>query len=193
MKKLLVLSVALLLVLCACSAPSGSGSVTTSSPATTAAASAAATEAPKPSATVEATATPEPASAAPSGPQQDKGTLGNYEVAILDAALAKTYDGKPAVVITYEWKNNSDKAAAFITSILPKVFQDGVECSVAVLDLKSKVDIQAQMKQIKPGVTLKVFCAYGISDKTKPIQVEVAEIFTLDDSAKVVKEFSNLK
>ena len=143
----------------------------------------------KPEVTAAVEATPTPAA----GIQKDKGKVGDFEVAILSAALAKTYDGKPAVVVTYEWTNGSAKAAMFLTSVMPKVFQDGVECSVTILDLKSKIDINAQMKQIKPKIKQKVYCAYALSDKTKPIQVEVGDLFSFDDTIKVVRDFSNLK
>lgn len=122
------------------------------------------------------------------GTMQDKGELGKYAVEISSYKLAKDYEGKPAIVIEYQFTNNSDDAANFMTALNYKAFQDGIELETAIIADDNVYDSGASMKDIKTGKTLTVYSAYVLSDETKPVECEVTELISFDDK-KVVKTF----
>lgn len=111
--------------------------------------------------------------------QVGSGTLGDFDVEIIDFQRTKDHNDNPAVIINYAWTNNSDKATSFMFSIYGKVFQRGVECDIAVLMGTDDYDFELQMKEIEPGTTLTIQCAYVLSDAISPIEIQVAELFSL--------------
>lgn len=78
--------------------------------------------------------------------------LGKYQLEIKNARMTETYDGKPAVVITYGFTNNSDKPASFYVSIDENVYQNDIGLNEAII-LTSSDDYSSdnQRKEIKTG------------------------------------------
>ena len=99
-----------------------------------------------------------------------------YSVTIDGAEKVTDYGGDPAVVITYTWTNDSDKATSFIVALNAECFQNGVECSPAVV---SGLGTES-MNEVKPGATATVKRAYALTDSS-PITVEVSELLSMDD------------
>lgn len=189
MKKLIAVSLIIVLLLCGCSAGANAPAGTDAPEGTTEQTkqpAEATTEEPTTEPTEEAT--PEPTEAPALGKQENKGTLGDFDVEIVSATLDKTYDGNQAVVIEFLWKNNSDKAANFMFAVSPKVFQNGIECETAILDTGSEFDTNAALSDIKTGVEQKVWMAYVLQDKSK-IDVEVTELISFDDNTMIVRSF----
>ena len=123
------------------------------------------------------------------GPK-DSGTLGEYEVAIKDCEVTQDYDGKDAVVITYEFTNNSDDDASFDVAMMTKVFQDGVELehTSVYIDEESLEAVDGDcMKSIKPGNSLEVKTARALDNMSSPVEVEVEEF--LGNGDKLTKTF----
>lgn len=123
------------------------------------------------------------------GPK-DSGTLGEYEVAIKDCEVTQDYDGKDAVVITYEFTNNGDDAASFDVAMMTKVFQDGVELEYTsvYIDEESLEAVDDDcMKSIKPGNSLEVKTARVLDNTSSPVEVEVEEF--LGNGDKLTKTF----
>jgi hypothetical protein len=182
MKKLLTLSLAaalaLAMLLSACSAPAEAPATTQPAQTSEATTAPAATD----------TASEQPTDAPATGAVEGKGTVGDYDVEILDAAAAKSYDGKSAVVVHLKWKNNSDESVSFMLAASTKVFQNGVECAITVLDAKSDIDTLAATKEVKPGAEQEVWMAYSVEDDSK-IDVEVSELFTLGEGTTITKSF----
>lgn len=121
--------------------------------------------------------------------QQGKGTLGDYTVEIKDATLTEDYDGKPALVVTYGFTNNSDAEQSFMVAISDEAYQDGVELQTTIPAIGSDIDTSTQMSNIKPGASIDVTAIYGLSNTTSDVEVELSELISLSD-AKVVKTFS---
>ncbi len=111
-----------------------------------------------------------------------EGELGDYYVKILDIALAEDYEGKPAVIVTYNWTNNGDDAANFAFAFSAQVFQGGVECETAIIMDSDVYNADNYMKDIKPGVSLDIQLAYVLQDSQTPIEVEVSELISFDDA-----------
>lgn len=117
----------------------------------------------------------------------DSGTLGKYEVAIKDASLAKDYEGNPAMIVTFSFKNNSDKAQSFTTSIHDIAYQDGVQLSTGVV-VQDNSPYEDSIKNVQPGTTLEVKQVYKLSNTSSPVQVEASEIISFSNE-KVAKTF----
>lgn len=122
--------------------------------------------------------------------QEDKGnTLGDYVVEMKSARLAKDFEGKDIVIVTYGFTNNNAESKAFTYVIDDKVYQNGIECAKCYFaDESANYQDENQSKAIKTGATLDIEVAYNLNDMTTPIEVEVAELFSLSDK-KITKTF----
>lgn len=117
------------------------------------------------------------------GSADGSGTLGDYYVEIKGAAFDKDYEGNSAIVITYSWTNNSENTTNASVALFCKAFQDGVQIDSASLSSSNKnYDSEAEWRDIRPGTTLDVQCAFKTDNKTSPIEVEISEAFSFSDS-----------
>ncbi len=109
------------------------------------------------------------------------GDLGDYHVEIKGASLTKDYEGKSAIVITYAWTNNSDDTTSAMVSIGNKAFQDGVQLESAVIVGDDSYDAEASMKDVRPGTTIDVQCAYVLTSETSTVEFELTEWISFSD------------
>lgn len=124
----------------------------------------------------------QPADAAKDEPQAES----KYAVTIDDCKVTTDYRGKPAIVVTYTFTNNSDKATAFMTAISAKCFQNGVQLDYAVVE---DADGQSGMNEIKPGATTTVDQSYLLDDESD-VSAECTELISLSDDILAEKTFS---
>ncbi len=120
----------------------------------------------------------------------DNNTLGDYKVEIKSCRLAKDYEGKDAVIVTYSFSNlKNDDASSFMTSIEDNVYQNGVGLNESyILDDSYNYDSGNSTKEIKKGASIDVEIAYELNDNTTPIEVEVKEYFSWDEKV-ITKQF----
>lgn len=79
----------------------------------------------------------------------------------------------------------------FVVAFDSKTFQSGASLDTAVLmDAPDGYDADAQMTTIKKGTTQTVQVAYVLTDESSPVTVEVSDLFALDDTVKVTREFT---
>lgn len=145
--------------------------------------------------TVSSSSAASVASVASSAPKSaDNGTLGDYTVAIETARLSKDYEGKKVVVVKYKFTNNGEKAVPFMTAIIAKAFQDGVELQPAVVDSTKdkKFDSGNSLKEIKKGASIEVEEGYLLSSDKSTVEVEATEFISLNET-KLTKEFDVTK
>lgn len=110
-------------------------------------------------------------------------------IEIKSCRLAKTYDGKSAVIVTYGYTNNKDTATSFTVAVQDNVFQNGIGLNKAyLLDDSANYSSDNQTKDIKKGATLDVEVAYELNDSTTDIVVEVEEFLSFKDF-KITKTF----
>ena len=114
--------------------------------------------------------------------------LGDSLIEIGDSKLAKTYDGKDAIIINIKYTNNSEDAQSYMTSMIGKAFQDGVELSSAIIMDTDAYDAESQMKEVKKGASIDVQVAYELSNTTSDIEFEVEEFLGMSDK-KATKTF----
>lgn len=120
-------------------------------------------------------------------------TLGDYEVEIKSSRMTTDFEGKKVIVITYNYKNNSDSATAFDIALDYNAYQDGVELQKAyVLKDGDEYNSDNQSKQLKKGVALDVEVAYELNDETTEVETEVKELISFDDKI-ISKKFTITK
>lgn len=120
----------------------------------------------------------------------EKSNLSDCNIEIKSCRLAKDYDGKKVVIITYGFTNYADDAASFNTAVEDAVFQNGIGLNEAyILSESANYNADNQIKEIKKEATLDVEVAYELNDETTDITVEVTEWFSLDDK-KITKTFT---
>ncbi|MDR0853495.1 MAG: DUF5067 domain-containing protein [Clostridiales Family XIII bacterium] len=118
----------------------------------------------------------------------DSGELGDYSFAIKDFQLVKDYEGKDAILIRFDFTNNSDEAKSFIWSADNKAFQDGIELETAIQSYDDGLSDDNASKDIQPGTTIEVYEVYLLSNTTSPVEVELTELISFSDD-KLVKTF----
>lgn len=118
--------------------------------------------------------------------------IGNVEVTVLDYSLSTDYEGKNALIIDYKWTNHSDKNESPYLSFHVKGYQDGVETDdVFMVD---GVNLENSQKEIKPGGEINAQTAVGFNDINKPLELEIEEIFSLNDALfTTVLDLNNLE
>ena len=103
-----------------------------------------------------------------------KNNAGSYNVELKNAKLATDVSDDKIVVVTYSFTNNSDSAVAFNTVIDDKAFQDGVELGVVWTSYGvDGLDYQTGRREIKPGVTFDVTCAYELNNDSSDVEIEL--------------------
>lgn len=120
---------------------------------------------------IKPTATPMPEAI------EGEGDIGDYHVIIKEIELAKDYAGKPAIVVTYEWTNNSDEAKAFGYVIDDKAFQNGIECESSIIKIVTD-EYDGKYKEIKPGKTLEFKYGYLLNDTQSDVEVELQPLIS---------------
>ena len=104
-------------------------------------------------------------------------TIGDYKCVVKGAKLCKDLTGKDAVLITYEFTNNSDSAVSFDVALDARAYQDGVGLETAILD----EDTDYLDVDIKPGVTKEVKKAYNLRDTSTEIEIEASELISFSN------------
>jgi len=120
---------------------------------------------------------------------EGKGSVKDFDVEILEAKKAETFDGKDAVVITYRWTNNSDDTAIFMDALDTCVFQDGIQLDSSIANDDSESYLEDNMRKVRPGKTLDVSLAYELRSDSPEIEVEVSD-FLFEPSIIVKKLFT---
>lgn len=103
------------------------------------------------------------------------GDLGDYYVEIKGAQLAEDYEGKPAIIVTYSWTNNSSDTTSAMVSTSEKAFQDGVQLDTAIIMNSDVYDSGNSMKDVRPGTTLDIQCAFLLTSETSTVEFEITE------------------
>lgn len=120
----------------------------------------------------------------------DGSNLGRYKVEIKSCRLSKNYDGNPVAVVTYSYTNNDSEPHSFLATFEDHAYQNGVEAEQAIFPSDDDYEKNNnQSKEIKSGVTIDVMVAYKLNDTTSPVEVEVGQFFSFDDT-KITKTFN---
>lgn len=110
------------------------------------------------------------------------GKIGKYNITIKESKVVQNGD-KNILIVTYVFTNNSDDSKAFMYAVTDKLFQNGVELGTVYSSwgMEDEYNFDNKSKEIKPGVSLDVQCAYELNDTTTDVEVEITEWISLDD------------
>lgn len=118
-----------------------------------------------------------------------QGTLGDYNYKIKDYFLTTDYNGKDAVVVTFDFTNNAADATSFYVAALVNAFQDGIELDSTYISGDDRYDSNSDLKEIKNGATLEVQKAYLLRNNDSPVEIELENLLSLN-SDKIAKTFN---
>lgn len=107
------------------------------------------------------------------------GSLGDYDVSIEDAKMIKA-DDTDIVVISFDYKNNSDKAMSFTGAFEVNVTQEGRSLVGAVVSNVEGLNLLTMGENIPSGDKVTVQRAYRVKDTSTPVTVEVKEFGSID-------------
>lgn len=125
------------------------------------------------------------------GEQDMEGDLRDIHVKIVSAVKSSNdYEGKPTILVTYEWRNNTKKNNSFMVLANTQAFQNGQALEHAVyMDAPEGYDGNSYMAEVQPGATAKATIGYVLKDQSA-VTIDVTDMFSLDDSAKIVHTFN---
>lgn len=107
----------------------------------------------------------------------DSGAVGDYDVTIGDCAFTTDIDGNNAIIVNYDFTNNSDEDIAPFVGISMTAFQDGVQLETAFVMDTAVYDAGIGQKQLKPGASLTGCQNAYVLTSTSPVEVEVGPLF----------------
>jgi len=108
--------------------------------------------------------------------------IGDYTLTIQSYNLGTDSEGKDALIINYDWVNNSEEATTPFMTFSLKGFQDGVETSdVFMVD---GVDLGIGQKEVQSGGQIEgAQAVVGIDDMSIPLELELDELITFEENA----------
>lgn len=125
------------------------------------------------------------------GEQDMEGDIEGVHVKIVSAVRSNNdYEGKPTVLVTYEWTNNTTKNNSFAVLTSPKAFQNGTELPTAVyMDSPAGYDANSYLAEVQPGAVATATLGYVLQDDS-PVTVDVTALFSVSDESKVTHTFT---
>ncbi|WP_158241151.1 DUF5067 domain-containing protein [Planomicrobium sp. MB-3u-38] len=105
--------------------------------------------------------------------------LGEYTLTIQKYSLGIDYEGNNALIVEYDWVNNSEDSTSPFMTFMLKGFQDDVETDDVIM--VEGVDLGIGQKEVRPGGLIEgAQSTVGISDITKPLELELDELFSFN-------------
>ena len=98
--------------------------------------------------------------------------VGDYIVKVRDTRTAKQ-DDETILIVDYDFTNNSDKAISFSNAIGEKAYQNGIELGTVWSSYGiDNLDFDLKGRNVKPGNTFTVQCAYELNDTSSDVELE---------------------
>lgn len=120
------------------------------------------------------------------GRQENSGDVGDYHIDITGAYIGKDYENNHALIVSYDWTNNSEETVSASTAVYEVAFQDGVQLDTAIVTGDSNYDSDASWKDVRPGTTITVQKAFVLTSDTSVVEFEVSEWLTWDSNPPIV-------
>ena len=105
---------------------------------------------------------------------QKGAVFASSQVEIQAAELAKDKRGKRAIVVTYQWTNNSGQTLHGAEDVEELVFQDGVELDRAEMG-SGKYDFGIRNKSVRDGTSVTVQTAYVLQSDDGVVEFELSD------------------
>lgn len=98
--------------------------------------------------------------------------LGNFVCDVTDVSKTTDANGKPAIIVTYSFKNNSSTAIAFDNALYTIALQNDDTLSKTLLGTSDDSAL-TDVSLTQPGETSKIMRAYTLQDETSSITFEI--------------------
>lgn len=105
------------------------------------------------------------------------GEVGDYTVSIGDCAFTTDYEGNKAIVISYDFTNNSDETVTPLWSLDTTAFQDGISLEVAITMDDSVYKAETSQKELRPGASMENCQIAYVLDSDSPVEFEIGPLF----------------
>ena len=102
----------------------------------------------------------------------DGDELGNFVCDVTDVSKTTDANGKPAIIVTYSFKNNSSTAIAFDNALYTIALQNDDTLSKTLLGTSDDAAL-TDVSLTQPGETSKIMRAYTLQDETSNITFEI--------------------
>ena len=109
------------------------------------------------------------------------GSVGNSYIELTSWKLQNDHDGKPAIVLTYTWTNNSNETAKASLAVSIEAYQNGVSLDNAFFI--DGVDTSSGIKNVRPGYSIEVQTAFRLSDTTADVELEFKDMWDIFGSS----------
>lgn len=107
-------------------------------------------------------------------------------------ALGVDSDGEPAVILTFDYTNNSEESNYAFTDFSINIFQDGISRDSAYLGYKNEwtKELSNFTTAIRDGASLTVCHAFSLDNISSSIDVEVKETINWNETQKMTIDIS---
>jgi len=98
------------------------------------------------------------------------------EVKILSHKVSEDWEGKPCLVIEYEWTNNNKFSSTFLWSCMESVTQNGNDLTTMVIgceDLDNAISDNIRMQELAAGETAVIKLGYILENDTDDVKVKI--------------------
>lgn len=107
--------------------------------------------------------------------------------------IGTDYEGNPAVILAFDYTNNSEEGNMAAYGFHVQVFQNGIEKDSCVIDYDGEWGewYDNLTTEIKDGVTITVCRPFLLDDTQTPIDVEVSELVNFKETQEITIAISN--
>ncbi len=126
------------------------------------------------------TTAPEPAKEKkdekPQSGKVDKVNLDNADGTLVYSKheVSQDWEGKPAIIVYFDYTNKKDESSYAQMTFYPQVFQNGVECEMAI-STEDNEALSNASKEIQKGTTLGIAYIYTLQDTENPVTLKVTD------------------
>ena len=107
---------------------------------------------------------------------KSENNVGKYKVTLKSSRITKDYDGNSILIVTYNFQNNDSEPKCFAYSVEDKAYQNGVELGDVWTSYGiDNYSFDEASKEIKPGVSLDLQCAYELNDNSTDVEIELSQ------------------
>ena len=88
--------------------------------------------------------------------------------------VTSDFEGKPAVLVYFDYTNKKDESSFAQMTFYPQVFQNGVECEMGITTAENE-SVSNASKEIQKDTTINVAYIFVLQDNTNPVTLKVSD------------------
>ena len=108
--------------------------------------------------------------------EKSDNNVGKFKVELKNSRITTNPSGEKILIVTYGFTNNDSEARSFDYAIEDKAYQNGIELGAVYVSYGiDDFSFDEEHKEIKPGKSLDVQCAYKLNDTKTDIEIELSK------------------